>query len=941
MLKRYALGVLTLATTLATTAQVFTNASANLSHNASSGACVGVTDMDGDGLDDIVQLDMSTHVYVLYQNPDHTFETYDYGEVDNSDQWGWAIADLNNDGHKDICSGVSVTRFLSITSRGVYTLSNLNGPTIFTQCMTMADWDNDGKVDVFACNDVGPSNIWITDNNGTPIYDANFMPWATPACTGTSGDMSGNYGSTASDFDNDGDIDLHISHCRQGVNDPNDCRRWDRLFVNDGNGNYADEADVYGLQNKEQVWTTDFGDVDNDGDLDAFSTTHSSTLLLFENDGTGHYTDATAGSGLENYTGFFLQAKMEDMDNDGFLDVLTGSAQHFFHGNGDGTFTEVMNSFPAGKQILSFAYGDLNGDGFQDVYAGYGDGYVSGDPSFPDRLWLNTPNGNHYINVRLKGVQSNRDGVGGRVTITGPWGTQIREVHAGESYGIVTTFNLHFGLGGETVIPTLTVTWPSGQVDTYTNVPVDQNITVLEGICISPVASISTSGNPVVCTGGSPLTLTANAGFNYTWSNSASTQSIDVTTGGTYTVTIDDGQGCSGETSIMVAQDPDETPTVTVIGETTFCPNSEVTLTSSAATGNTWSNNLNTQSITVNTAGTYTVTYAGTCGDHTSDGVVVDVLAAAPAPVSTDVNIPVAGTADLNATGDNISWFDVALGGAAVGTGNTWTTPFLNSNTTYWAEAAIQYGGGIAYGGRTNNATPGAYHSNPDNYLIFEATEDLLLNSVKVYAGSAGNRTIGLIDQSTSTVLAQTTVNIPTGESRVQLNFSVPAGGPYGLRVIGGNPQLWRDAAGSNPVFPYALGTLGTITGTTVTGGNALEYYYFFYDWEVEQPSTFCAGPRTEVNVFVGPVGVGEQAGAEGVRVFPNPADAQLTVSFEATRGEVRVELMDITGRVVLDRRASAGAGRMDLDVTNLAAGEYTVRVQRGSDITVQRVMVR
>ena len=60
--------------------------------------------MDGDGLDDIIQLDMSTHVYVLYQNPDHTFVTFDYGQVDNSNQWGWAIADLNNDGHKDICS---------------------------------------------------------------------------------------------------------------------------------------------------------------------------------------------------------------------------------------------------------------------------------------------------------------------------------------------------------------------------------------------------------------------------------------------------------------------------------------------------------------------------------------------------------------------------------------------------------------------------------------------------------------------------------------------------------------------------------------------------------------------------------------------------------------------------------------------------------------------
>jgi hypothetical protein len=942
MLKRYALGIFSLAITLGAQAQVFTNASAVLSNNSSGAACVGVSDMDGDGLDDIIQLDDSKHVYVLYQNPDHSFVTFDYGVVDNSNQWGWAIADLNNDGHKDICSGVNTTRFVSITARGVFTLSDLPGPSIFTQCMTMADWNNDGKVDLFACNDVGPSNIYITDANGVPVYTANVMPWVTPACTGTAGDMSGNYGSTATDFDNDGDIDLHISHCRQGVNDPNDCRRWDRLFVNDGNGNYADMADVYGLQNKEQVWTTDFGDIDNDGDLDAFSTTHSTTLMLFLNDGAGYYTNATAGSGLETTSGFFLQGKMEDMDNDGFIDIMTGSAEHFFHNNaGNGTFTEVTGLFPAAKDMHSMAFGEMNGDGFPDVYATYGDGYVDGDPGFPDRLWLNTPNGNHYLNVRMEGVTSNRDAVGGRITIIGPWGTQIREVHAGESYGIVNTTTLHFGLGAETVIPTMIVTWPSGQVDTYTNVPADQFITVLEGVCISPVASISTSGAPVVCTGGAPLALNANPGFNYLWSTGATTQSINVSAGGTYSVIIDDGQGCTGQRSIMIAQDPDETPSVAASGETTICELDEVTLTSSTASSYLWSTGATTQSITVNAPDNYAVTVNGTCGSYTSDAVVVDVLAAAPAPGANNVNIPVAGTADLDATGDNISWYDVALGGTAVGSGNTWTTPFLSSNTTYWAEAAQQYGGTAFYGGRTVNATPGAYHSNPDNYLLFEAYEDFVLKSVKVYANGAGNRTIGLTDFNQGIVLQQITVNIPDGESRVQLDFNVPAGGPYGLRVIGGNPQLWRDANGSNPVFPYALGTLGAVTSTTVSAPNTLNFYYFFYDWEVREPLVLCAGPRTEVDVTVGPVGVAELAGAQDLRVYPNPTDALLTIAFDATQGDVRVELMDITGRVVLDRRASAAAGRMDLDVSPLAAGDYTIRVQRGDRISVQRVVVR
>jgi hypothetical protein len=655
MLKNITLGAcLLFCVPMASMAQLaFTNASANLSNTASSGACVGVADMDGDGLDDIIQLDMSTHVYVLYQNPDHSFVTFDYGQVDNSNQWGWAIADLNNDGHKDICSGVSTTRFLNISARGVYTLSNLDGPTIFTQCMSMADMDNDGRVDVYACNDVGPNNIWMTNTNGTPVYDANFMDWSTPACasgpTGASDDMSGNYGSVFSDFDSDGDIDLHISHCRQGVNDPNDCRRWDRLFVNDGNGNYTDQAFAYGLENREQVWTTDFGDYDNDGDLDAFQTTHSSTLMLQENDGTGHFTDVTAGSGLE-ISGFFLQAKMEDMDNDGFLDVLTGSAEHFFKGNGDGTFTEINNLFPASKDILSFAFGDFNADGFQDVYAGYGDGYVDGDPGFPDRLWLNNGNSNHWLNVELEGVQSNRDAVGARVTIEGPWGIQVREVRAGESYGIVNSFIMHFGLGTNTTIPTLTIKWPSGEVDTYTNVAVDQKITVIEGTCISPVATITPSGSTVICGNGDSVDLTANSGFDYLWSNGSTDQTISVTEPGTYTVTIDDGTGCTGTTSLFVAESPDETPTVALSGEPSICVGGSLELTSSAAAGYTWSTGATGQTLTVTAGGTYTVTIDGNCGTWTSAPVSVEVLATPAAPVADDVTILVPGTADLTAT---------------------------------------------------------------------------------------------------------------------------------------------------------------------------------------------------------------------------------------------------------------------------------------------------
>ena len=930
------IGVLTGA---ALTAQpVFTNQSGLLSNSASSGVCVGVTDMDGDGLDDIVQLDMSKHVYVLYQNPDHTFVTYDYGQVDSGSQWGWAIADLNNDGHKDICSGVSTTRFLNISSRGVFTLSNLNGPTIFTQCMSMADMDNDGRVDVYACNDVGPNNIWITDGNGIPQYDANFMDWTTNPAS----DMSGNYSSTFTDFDNDGDIDLHIAHCRQGVNDPNDPRRWDRMFVNDGNNNYADLAAQYGLQNREQVWTSDFGDYDNDGDLDAFQTTHSSTLMLFENDGTGHFTNVTAGSGLE-ISGFFLQGMFRDLDNDGFLDILTGSAHHYFKGHGDGTFTEVDNVFPAGKEMHAFAFGDLNGDGFEDVYASYGDGYVDGDPSFPDRLWLNTPNGNHWLRVRLQGVQSNRDAVGAKVIINGPWGTMVREVHAGENYGSVNSFVCHFGLGAYTDVPTITIQWPSGQVDTYTDVAVDQVITVVEGTCISPSVSITYSGPAVVCTGGSGLTLDATtAGItDYQWSNAATGAVITVTSGGVYSVTVDDGTGCTGQASVFVEQDPDETPTVTALSETTICELDEVTLTSSEADGYLWSDGQTTQTVNVSGAGDYTVTVQGYCGAFTSAPITVSTLDAPDAPVASGVSIPVPGTADLNATGTNVVWYDAATGGTQVGTGNAWTTPVVDITTSFWCADRNLYGGEITYGGQTdriNTGQPGQYQSNNQYFLTFDAYEEMIIKSVKVYANGAGNRSVAVVDGD-GNIVASGTFNVPDGESRIDLNFTVAPGTGYGLEVTSNNPQLWRDGNGSNPSFPYALGTLGAITGTNVTGNNTLEYYYFFYDWEVQRPLTACEGPRTEVEVVVGPVGITENA-QQAIAVYPVPATDIVTIQLNGVQGTVDLQLTDLAGRVVRTERAQAQPQRV-MDLAGLAAGEYVLHVNHANGVSTHRVVVR
>lgn len=462
-------------------AQTFTRRSDLLSNQtARSGGCTGVADMDGDGYDDIILLNLSKNLYIDYQSAAGTFTSYNLGAVSSASQWGMAIGDADGDGHKDFVSGGNGdgVHFMEISARGSGVLSSLNNGNMFMQCMNMADINNDGALDVFGCHDVAAPRIWLNNGSGSLSYN-DYVNFATTPAS----DMSGNYGSVWIDFDNDGDLDLYITHCRQGHNDPNDVLRWNRLFVNDGTNHYTDQAAAFGMQNREQSWTTDFGDIDNDGDLDAVTTNHSTTVQLFLNDGTGHYTNATAGSGLA-VSGFFLQSKLEDLDNDGFLDLIIAGGEYYFRGNGNGTFTQVSNMLPepgTGYTLHGFATGDLDHNGTIDIYANYGTNYVDPSSTKYDQLYLNNGNGNHFLNFNLKGVQSNRDGVGARVTLYGPWGKQIREVRAGESYGIVCSFTCHFGLGTQLEADSAVIRWPSGTVDRFYKLAADQWVDVTEG----------------------------------------------------------------------------------------------------------------------------------------------------------------------------------------------------------------------------------------------------------------------------------------------------------------------------------------------------------------------------------------------------------------------------------------------------------------------------
>ncbi|MBX2981409.1 MAG: VCBS repeat-containing protein [Flavobacteriales bacterium] len=910
----------------------FTNTPGLLPYATHSGNCMAVSDLNGDGLDDIAVLDSSTFLRILYQNLDGSFHGYNVGSVGTAQQWGMAVADMDNDGHKDVFTGGNGDgqHYWRITAPGSSTAGTVQSVSMFMQNISIGDIDNDGHLDVFGCHDNAAPRTWMNDGNGTLNLGTPIDFTSDPVS-----DMSGNYGSVFTDFNNDGNLDLYIAKCRQGVNNPADPRRWNRMFVNDGNGNYTDLALEHGIQIRYQSWCADFGDWDNDGDLDLVVGNHDHKLQFFENDGNGYFTEVPGTD--TDIVGMFIQSHFEDFDNDGNLDILlSGSSTTYLKGNGDGTFTPISGLFPYTSNLHSYAIGDLNNDGFMDVWSSYGTGYTTPHYGRPDRLWLNDGNDNHWLNVRLAGVESNRDAVGARVTLTTALGTQIREVRAGESYGLTNTAMCHFGLADHTTVETLVVRWPSGQVDTYTNIDADQEITLVEGTCIAPVVNITSNDGLHMCPGGTSITLTATGGSSYAWNTGEVTASIIVSEPGYHKVTVDAETPCSAAASVFIIETPDITPEITSDVPLESCWNTPITLTSSDASSYLWNTGETTQSITTTVEGDYTVTVSGICPDITSAPVTIAHLPTPAAPTSQNVTIQSGTSATLVAQGDSILWYDTADATSPVGLESPWTTPVLTEATSYWCAEASQPVDNTVYGGMASPGTNANAENNSVYFPIFECYSPFQLKSVLVKAATEGVRIVGLVEWPSGTPVVSGNFNLPAGESRIDLNWDITPG-TYGLRMFGDNIGMTYNNVSNG--YPYPLGDVGAIVSTTNGGSGATAYFEIFYDWEVGFTTYTCEGPRTQVDVAISTVGIAEATNNDGVKVYPVPAHNTLSVDMGALQGPVELEVMDISGRVI--QRERAAAGTYQLDISGLASGDYQLRVVNNSSSEVHRFVVQ
>jgi hypothetical protein len=281
----------------------------------------------------------------------------------------------------------------------------------------------------------------------------------------------------------------------------------------------------------------------------------------------------------------------------------------------------------------------------------------------------------------------------------------------------------------------------------------------------------------------------------------------------------------------------------TVVGS--VCTGTQVPLNANTGPGYTylWSTGETTASINATVSGNYVVTVTTPCGTATSSPYNVSVIGGPPATTGASVCNPAAGTLTATAAGSTIKWYANSTGGSSLFTGNSFTTPVLSTTTSYYAEATKTTSAVTSYSTPNSNAFGIGGYFTGSQYMIFDAYQNFVLASVKVYAQAATSTTVELRN-SMNVLLNSVTVSIPSGESRITLNWPVATGTDLRL-TRSGAASLYRNNSGT--AYPYTIPNYLSIKNSSAGSS----FYYFFYDWEIQIPPVTCVSSRVPATVTV------------------------------------------------------------------------------------------
>ena len=486
-------------------------------------------DYDGDGWIDIYLLngaplrgtvvDTPPRNALYRNNGDWTFTdvTESAGVGDLGYGLGVTVGDFDNDGDPD----------LYLNNFGPNVLYQNNGDGTYRDVTDRAgvvcgnkvgagacffDMEGDGDLDLYSANYVdfnydnhivrmiGPHQFHPgpRDYHGVPDDllrnngDGTFSN--VSAASGIRSVAGTGMGMVCLDYDGDGDTDVFVGNDAA----PN------FLFQNDGSGRFTEVGLVAGiaydlLGNENSSMGVDCGDYDNDGHLDLFMTDYSDeSPVLYRNLGRGFFEDATniARAGSSAFPHVNWGNGLVDFDHDGDRDLFIACG-HFMDNirfiddrtacdvrnillmnKDDGKFVDVSDRCGNGLKLVESSRGagfdDLDNDGDLDVV-------VLNANAKPAILRNDSPGDHHWLQVRLRGSQANRDGVGARVRVVAGDLVQVAEAHSGRGYQSHFGTRLHFGLGTHSRVDRIEVQWSGGGVESFSGLVADRLVVLTEG----------------------------------------------------------------------------------------------------------------------------------------------------------------------------------------------------------------------------------------------------------------------------------------------------------------------------------------------------------------------------------------------------------------------------------------------------------------------------
>lgn len=336
------------------------------------------------------------------------------------------------------------------------------------------------------------------------------------------------------------------------------------------------------------------------------------------------------------------------------------------------------------------------------------------------------------------------------------------------------------------------------------------------------------------------------------------------------------------------------------------------------------------------TAGTYTARLIArnTAGSDTALQGNIKVKPFA-APAVTGAKNCGATALTLKAAGaGTLKWFDQPMGGEELAEGTSYRTPVLAASKTYYVEDGDPLAAKAKVGPVSNGMGTGQYFvGSADRRLYFDVNRPVTLLSAKVYAATAGPRTIEVLDQSDNRVAAAT-VDLPIGESRATLGFELEPGHDYAIKYSGlpDSLNLFRNSAGA--AFPYRTkDSLLAITHSDATPSDSTTqsgYYYFFYDWEVRERA--CGGARSPVAAEISCTEGLTGSGFESARLRNIGAGHFRLVGMAAAQSRVDFHIRRINGEELRRKTEWIGPGAfaIDIDLARLPANLYLLEVDEG-----------